>query len=189
VDLPDAIAGLRQATAAAHHRLEQDLGLLRPPLARERFVALLKRFWGFHTAWEPAMARHPDLAETMRGRSRLGVLREDLRSLGLCNDQIDALPRCAEAGELAPTPAAALGALYVIEGSTLGGQLISRALQDAAWLPPKGLTYFHPYGPETGAKWRTFQNDLRGQATPPTQPAIEQAAIATFECLRGWLTA
>jgi heme oxygenase len=183
------MAGLRQATAAAHQALERDLDLLRPPLGRERFAGLLKRFWGFHAVWEPAMALHPDLAGMIEARSRLGLLRRDLRSLGLSHDQIDALPRCEAAGALAPTQAAALGSVYVIEGSTLGGQLISRALQGVTWLPPKGLTYFHPYGAETGARWRAFQATLRARTTPPTQAATEQAAVATFECLRAWLTA
>ena len=44
----DVMMRLRRETAGSHTRLEKDRKSLDPPLARERFVTLLERFYGFH---------------------------------------------------------------------------------------------------------------------------------------------
>ena len=65
---------------------------------------------------------------------------------------------------------AALGRLYVLEGSTLGGVFIDRhlaALPRLAGLPR--LHAFSPYGAETGAMWAAFRRQTRARvdAGPP----------------------
>lgn len=60
-----------------------------------------------------------------------------------------------------PTPrlecAAALGALYVLEGASLGGRVIARHVADAlALTPDTGLAFFCGYGDATGEMWRRF---------------------------------
>ncbi|HTF80713.1 MAG TPA: biliverdin-producing heme oxygenase, partial [Cytophagales bacterium] len=51
----------------------------------------------------------------------------------------------------------AFGCLYVLEGSTLGGQIISRVLKDNLGLGPEnGASYFNGYGSSTGEKWKMF---------------------------------
>lgn len=178
---------LRAATAAAHKDLEQALGLLEDPLSRSRFVALLERFWGFHAVWEPAIGQHAPLRSLMAGRYRLAQIADDLRALGLTQQEIMALPQCSRAAGLAISIENALGSLYVLEGSTLGGQIITRALRDQPWVPPSGLRYFDPYGPETGARWRALQAALSAASAPSAEPAIIAGAVRTFELLRAWL--
>ncbi len=180
---------LKTVTEAEHRRLEDGLDLLRPPLSRERFTWALGRFWGFHAVWEGALAERFDLRPVLEGRSKLDHLRADLIALGLTPQSIDALPLCRDAGTLAANRDRALGSLYVIEGSTLGGQMISRALAAADWLPKQGLTYFTPYGPQAGAMWRRFQTVLQAASSPAADPAIEAGAIDTFRLLRAWMTA
>ncbi|WP_158915861.1 biliverdin-producing heme oxygenase [Caulobacter sp. S45] len=184
----DVMDRLRAATAVAHRRLERDLDLLRPPLLKDRFARLLERFWGFHVVWEATVGRHGDLAALMTSRSRLVHLKRDLQALGLSAHEIARLPQCAAAADLSHTVEAAIGSLYVMEGSTLGGRLIGRALQGRPWLPEAGLTYFDPYRTETGTMWRAFQDHVRSASSDADQPAIEAGATQTFELLRGWLT-
>jgi heme oxygenase len=179
---------LRAVTAGAHSRLERDLNLLRPPLSRARFTTLLVRFWGFHAASEPAIRRHDALAHLMAGRYRLDILARDLQSAGLSSGEIEALPQCAAAGSLSRSLEGALGSLYVMEGSTLGGRLISRALSEASWLPPGGVGYFNPYGSRTAAMWRSFQDELTARSSPAADPLIEASALTTFAVLRDWLS-
>ena len=143
---------LRSETHRSHEALEQALDLLRPPLDKARFTAVLSRFFGFHAVWEKAVAAHPSVAAFTHDRSRLPPLRQDLAALGLDDRQVAALPLCAAAAALAETEASTLGSMYVVEGSSLGGRLISRALADQPWLPATGLTYFNPYGDRTGAR-------------------------------------
>lgn len=179
---------LRTVTGHAHQRLEDGLDLLAAPPSRDRFQRVLEGFYGFHLAWEPAIAAHADLSEEMAGRGRLALLRADLRNLGRTDEQIDALPACAAAGALAEDRRSALGSLYVMEGSTLGGQLIVRALATAPWKPPEGLSYFNPYGPAAGPRWRAFKAWLDESAPTEDWPNVAAGALTTFDTLRDWLT-
>lgn len=179
---------LRRETAAAHQRLEDGLALLEGAPDAGRFLRTLRGFHGFHAAWEPAVAAAPSTREIFAGRSRLAHLRRDLLALGEAEETLDRLPRCEAAAALASDAGAALGSLYVMEGSTLGGQLLARAVAGAPWAPAGGLTYFSPYGSETGRMWRTFQAVLN--ATPELrQDAVVQGAEDTFDTLHNWVSA
>jgi len=181
------LARLRQDTAQAHAALEDAFDLetvMSGPSAARR---VLERFYGFHVVWEGALARS-DLAGFAAARSRLPHLRADLEALGLTPDALAALPRCEAAARLPATRAGAVGSLYVMEGSTLGGQVVSRALAAAAWAPAAGLTYFNPYGPDTGPRWRAFM-DWASQAAAGDDPrVVADRANETFGMLQGWLT-
>jgi heme oxygenase len=178
---------LRSATADAHRRLETALDLLAPPLSRDRFTALLMRWRGFHAVWEPAIGRHGALSGLMAGRYRLDLIDRDLAALGLSRAEIEAAAPCEAAAGLAVSAETALGSLYVLEGSSLGGQFISRALKTAPWLPSGGLTYFDPYGPETGVMWRGFQAALTAKSSLLADPQVEKGAADTFALLQAWL--
>lgn len=58
---------------------------------------------------------------------RSKFLEHDLLSLGLEQRSIDSLPHCAQIAHLT-TPKTLGGVLYVVEGATLGGSVIERAL-------------------------------------------------------------
>ena len=166
---------LRGDTAAAHAALEAELDLLHD-LTRPRLVRVLQRFAGFHAGWEPAVARLLDEPALFEPRRRLPALHADLLRLGAAPD--------GEAWPVAPWmdgPAAAWGSLYVMEGSTLGGQVIGRALRAAGI---DGLSYFDGRGRNAGRLWR----ELRGRLDARPEPErVSAAAIATFEALRGWM--
>ena len=184
----DLLAELRAQTAEAHTRLEQDLDLLRAPLDRLRFIHLLERFHGFHAAWEPRVARVMSKEATfLTPRRRTPRAAKDLLALGRSQREIAELPLCLAAARLVSSPAAAIGSLYVLEGSTLGGQIISRHLQDARWLPLEGLGYFDPYGPATGTMWRHFRIWAESASKHGSADAIVAAAVATFQTLQDWL--
>lgn len=182
--MPSALhARLRAATAAAHEALEDALDLLRLPLDAQRFRRVLAGFHGFHRAWEPAIARR--LPAALVPRPRLPLIEQDLRALGWGDAELGAIALCAPAAALADSADSALGSLYVLEGSTLGGRVIMRQVGAAAWCPPQGLRYFDPYGAETTARWRAtlvHLADARGDSD-----RIVAGAVRTFEMLREWL--
>jgi heme oxygenase len=115
------------------------------------------------------------------------LVEADLASLGMAPDAIASLPLCAAAATLGSSPAKALGTAYVLEGSTLGGQVINRALAGASWAPPGGLRYFTPYGENTGAMWRETLETL-ANASPDSDLEIISGAVETFELLHKWFT-
>ncbi|MEJ1160654.1 biliverdin-producing heme oxygenase [Prosthecomicrobium sp. N25] len=178
---------LRQGTAQAHAHLEARLALLDGPADRARIRGLLARFHGFHAAWEPALARHDALRPVLAGRSRLPHLARDLGALGLDPAALAALPACPGAAGLAATLPAAVGSLYVVEGSTLGGTVIARALAKAPWLPAGGLAFFHPYGRETGPRWQALKAWIDGRGDDVDHAEAVAAAVRTFGLLAEWL--
>ena len=182
----DLLGQLRIATREVHGRLESDLDLLRRPVCRRRIGCFLEGMHGFHRVWEPAAACILGPA-ALEGRLKGPHLRADLLAMGRTEAEIDRLPLCRDASGLAQTRASALGAMYVVEGSTLGGQMISRALRGADWVPPAGLASFNPYGAETGAQWRGFRTVLAEAVPPQGEADVVAAALATFELLHGWL--
>lgn len=170
---------LRARTAQAHARLETRLDLLAEPLDRDRFRRVLRAFHAFHQAWEPAVAA---CAAGAWVAPRLALLEEDLAAL----DADGLSPPFTAAAALTSTAGRAWGSVYVMEGSALGGQVIGRALQQAAWSPAGGLRYFNPHGAKTGARWRAFRTVLDGE---PDREGAAAGALATFEMLEAWVGA
>ncbi|WP_232630995.1 biliverdin-producing heme oxygenase [Methylobacterium sp. Leaf118] len=175
---------LRAATAEAHAALERDLDWQERVATLPAYAGLLARLRGFHAAYEPAIALGLADAAFFEPRRRLAALDADLVALGLDADRCGALPA-------PPAPAlagegAALGALYVLEGSTLGGLLIGRHV---GGLHGDGvpLAYYAGRGRAAGPMWRTFRERLDG-LTAAQEPAALGAGIATFEAMRDWLT-
>ena len=175
---------LRAATAEAHEALERDLGWQGRVATLPGYRALLARLRGFHAAYEPAIAAGLADAAFFEPRRRLAALDADLAALGLDEAARGALPAPAPpafAGE-----GAAMGALYVLEGSTLGGIVIGRHVGglhgEAA-----PLAYYSGRGREAGPLWRTFRERLDG-LDPGQETAAFAAGVATFEAMRAWLT-
>jgi heme oxygenase (biliverdin-IX-beta and delta-forming) len=87
------------------------------------------------------------------------------------------------------TMAEALGALYVVEGSTLGGRKILQALRSQG-LPTDSLHFLDPYGKDAGAKWRLFLRVLERETalSETTMNECVLGAIKAFAlaatCLR-----
>ena len=68
-----------------------------------------------------------------------------------------------------------------MEGSTLGGQVIGRALRASG---VEGLLYFDGRGREAGPLWRELRRRIDGSAAPER---VVAAATATFDALRLWM--
>ena len=81
-----------------------------------------------------------------------------------------------------------MGALYVTEGSTLGGQLISRHLaQRFGWKNGEGHRFFSCYGAETGRMWASFREELTRLSEPSPEDMIVDGARKMFRTLHNWL--
>ncbi|MBA2965556.1 MULTISPECIES: biliverdin-producing heme oxygenase [Ramlibacter] len=172
---------LRQATAGRHAAIESQLGL-RQGFGRAHYGRVLQGFDAFLAVWEPRLLRALPLhlQPWFTAGRRAALARRDLGALGL-----PALPWLARVPPLAG-PAEALGSLYVLEGSALGGQVIAAQVQRHLGLRPEhGLAYFHGGGAGTAARWRAFQRLLADalDADPAGQAGAVRAAVATFDGL------
>lgn len=180
---------LREGTRDLHDAVERGLDWERRVATRAGYRDLLARWYGFHATFEPAAASAFAGEEAFFGpRRKLHLLRRDLLHLGMPAGGVDALPVCRPQVPM-PTRAEALGALYVLEGSTLGGQLVARRVGRALGFTARGgCAYYAGYGPGgTGPMWRAFQDALSDQISPETHDAAVHAARRTFERLRDWL--
>lgn len=74
----------------------------------------------------------------------------------------------------------ALGRMYVLEGSTLGGRVIRRAVE-ARGDGMSGLSFLDPYGERVGERWRAFLAVVDRQVrTPEDIEAMVGGAVAGF---------
>jgi heme oxygenase len=183
--MPGLHSRLRSATQPSHQRLEAALGLATPPVDETRVVRLLERLHGFHAAWEPALeGRVPDAIRVPRLKTPL--LADDLARLGVPAARLRSLPVCDAASSLCGSEGDAAGALYVLEGSTLGGRMITRALQDTPWLGGRALRYWNAYGADTGRRWHETLAYLETLPVLASERVVA-SAVATFELLHAWL--
>lgn len=163
---------LRDTTQGLHRRLEDSLDILRrieSPGGRRRLVG---RFHGLHAEAEAAV--EPWLAHLggldFEARRRSPGLARDLAALGVAAPPPPRDPiRVDGAGP-------ALGLMYVLEGSTLGGRSIRRHLE-AAGGDMAGLSFLDPYGEAVGERWRAF---LAVLAAEPDADGVVSGAVAGF---------
>ena len=183
--LPSVAEILKVQTVWEHQQAEE---MIRPQLSSLKqihdYAALLKTFYGFYSPVEQLISNFvseellPDISD--RRNSKL-ILR-DLAALGISGDSI---PLCSRLPEI-DSPTAAMGAMYVLEGSTLGGQMIARMLQNNPLLNlvPGQLNFFLGYKKETGPKWKSFQaalNLLDGETE-----TLVSTARQTFSLFTQW---
>lgn len=149
------------------------------------YAAALRALHGFHLAWEPAIWAAPGVMQAGLGadRRKLPLLERDLRALNLRPLPLRA-PRPALAGA-----AEALGALYVLEGATLGGRVIHRRIAGPLGITPEhGGAYYHGYGEGTGPAWKAFGQALERWAEQTGQGArVVAGGVACFAALEAWL--
>ena len=182
---------LHDETSVRHAALERQLPLLNPQLSRECYRCLIAKFHGYYAPLEERMLALPwwqevkfDYAE----RHKTPRLEQDLTALGTTADGLAKNPRCANLPALGVIWQA-LGCLYVIEGATLGGRVITRHLQASLGVTPEcGGAFFAGYGAETGARWKSFGAMLGVVAEGRNgEDVIVASANRTFETMERWL--
>lgn len=168
------LSSLREQTRSCHERVERAVNLPARLVSVERYRDLLARFHGYYAPVERQLAERPGLEAlglAFHQRKKTPLLRRDLIQLGYSADAIACLPRCGALPSIASL-AEALGCLYVIEGSTLGGQIARREVKRLLNLETEsGCKFFASYGEQVGARWKEFcgVDGLRGTESEQTR--------------------
>lgn len=172
----------------AHQALED---LLVPRLRQINtpgdYVRLLKTFYGFFHPLEALIGQYlssgqlPDLKQ----RRKAAFLLEDIAALGYPADHLSLsthLPTITNEAQ-------AWGALYVLEGSTLGGRGITRMMRkQCPQLRLQHLSFFNGYGEATGPMWVLFQEALNIlECTESCREQTVAAANDTFLNFKRWI--
>lgn len=191
------LSELREATRPQHEAIENELALATREWDLQTYTLLLGRWLRYLEPLEARLADRPEWLEwgyDFEARRKAPLLRRDLAVMpevldGRGTESLQ-WPEVTHFG-------AALGCLYVLEGSTLGGQVLSRRFGEILGIgPDSGLAYFSGYGELTGQRWRqtlgllemvpnSLSRDSQAQAAL-TSGAVS-AARMTFETLRCWL--
>lgn len=190
VVVPLLLQNLRSGTASLHTALEKRLPFFSPALNTPHYLRLIQAYYGFYQPLEQRLLESGvvfqdfDLAE----RLKTPTLHRDLKALGLTEQAIADLPLC---GSLPATPSAAacLGVLYVLEGATLGGQILRREIATRLELDAStGAAFLDIYGAATGQRWREFTQALgTSSLTEGERQTAVSAAQDTFACFEHWL--
>ena len=198
------LARLRAATRAHHERAEARNPVLDPALDLAGYRRALAALHAFHAAVERALAAVPGLdavVPELEARWKAPLLARDLAALGVLpnatpdatlNATPDAAPGAAPSVTWIDGLPAALGTCYVLEGATLGGQLVARRLRETLGVAPEaGGAFYAAYGEAIGPRWRAFGRavDAWGERHPADVPRALAAAGDTFDALGDWLAA
>jgi heme oxygenase len=168
---------IKEATKEAHQQLEKKVVMkLKSIRSNADYADLLKHFYAYFNAVEQAIKPYiteavlPDYAE----RRNSGYLKADIEELGASINELPAVsvPQIDSAAE-------ALGALYVMEGSIMGGSIIVQML--AKYGVTRGVSFFSGYGEVTGQMWGKFIAVLNAQTQNEMQEILAiKTANETF---------
>jgi heme oxygenase (biliverdin-IX-beta and delta-forming) len=185
---PAILSRLRVETRQEHTALEDVLDLMHPGLTSASYCHRLQIFYGFYAPFEVALkARLQDIRFSDELANRLHkalLLKNDLAHFGVATEN---LPICRKLPSF-NVPSNILGAMYVVEGATLGGRLITKHIQKTLNIPAEGGgTFFQGYGDATATRWQGMRQLLvNGADDVETENAIVASAIETFKALRDW---
>lgn len=182
----DILTRLKLETAAEHSAVEDAARIMHPRLTLEEYRAYLEKSYGYYAVVEGLLCRHgvwDALELPEEERLKLPLLARDLEALGSSPGSVvicDAPPVLGSVAEAA-------GSAYVLEGSTLGGKVISRhvrhRLGDAV---PR--SFLDCYGENIGANWQAFRGALlRFAKSRGIEDGMVSGAKETFQTFTRWL--
>jgi heme oxygenase (biliverdin-IX-beta and delta-forming) len=166
---------LRTETRDAHEALHVHpllVPLLSPDMTLRDYCYALLAFERFYSIMETQV--------TEPGAPVLEWLKDDMTRQRLTPVDFDfALPRLS-------TPSQIWGYLYVKHGSTLGGSVMTKALNRYLGLKPlTDQRFFAGYGAENGKRWQNFIENLFAVAPSLQTNETIDTALACFQGVAG----
>jgi heme oxygenase len=178
---------LKEATREQHENLENTVDVMNQMFSMDNYRTLLKKFYRFYSAIEPELARleWTTVGYNFNDRLKVEKLATDLENLGMSAEEISKMSKWDHLPKL-DSYAEAFGSLYVIEGATLGGQIIKRHLSEHLNLTPEnGGLFFNGYGQQTGQMWKEFGSAITAFAEKNDKDeTIVESAKETFDSFK-----
>ncbi|WP_229214338.1 biliverdin-producing heme oxygenase [Dyadobacter flavalbus] len=184
------IKELRHQTAESHQKLEENYlskAILNPSVTQADYQKYLSGLYGLTIACEDQVfPKLNHIVPQLEKRYKSGKIIEDLSFTGFTDLKIDELPYYQYEFS---TVAEALGIMYVLEGSSLGGRILYKHINQYLGLDAEhGAAYFWGYGQETGPMWKSFISETaRFAAENREGQTIIDSAIKTFNITDTWL--
>lgn len=185
----DILHRLQEGTKDIHERVERRLPIFDPGFDLAQYVQLLECFYGFWSPLESKLLKVNTLSDPALGlqyRMKSHLLECDLLILGREPSKVSPCADLPSVGAFLR----ALGCLYVLEGSTLGGVVISKHIgQHLNLRAGSGASFFNAYGEAVGRRWSEFRSFLAAHTCQEDGDEVIGAAQQTFLCLLKWLAA
>lgn len=169
-----------RAVESAHYQRALSSG----NLSLAQYARYLNILLGIHSQWETQCATYPDWAQygiRIEERSRIPQLHMDLAHMGI------AVAPAVGVSWMPGSFAQAAGLMYVLEGSTLGGNILAERVPKifAGQVAAECTHYFRAYGSETMRLWREYCDflDRFGEAHADLQAECIAAASSAFTAL------
>lgn len=172
---------IKDATKTAHLNLEKKvIEKLKGIRSNADYADFLSYFYAYFSVVEKAIA--PFITEQLlpdyKERRNSIYLKNDIEELGGQTEEVLPITPPQITSQLQ-----ALGALYVMEGSIMGGSIIIKMLEKGGIT--KGISFFSGYGEATVQKWSVFVSVLNQQAANHIQEqeviTAANEAFARFE--------
>jgi heme oxygenase len=175
---------LKENTKTAHQELEKLLvKIIKSIHTTDEYLEILANFYQFYAPLErEILFRLGNELDDIAQRRKTEWIIEDLKyfhssqhtvppyqNIPIINDNLQAL-----------------GALYVIEGSTLGGQFICKMISQKLEIPSSGgFSFFLAYGEDTPDMWENFKKFINGKnLLQEEEKKVMDAANMTFNLFK-----
>lgn len=152
---------LRNKTAESHNGLEAlpiSKSIVDPKITIEEYALYLNLMHDVVYQLEEEI--YPILSHLISDlieRKKAQLILEDLKYIE--SDKKETVYPFKNASEISVP--FAMGIMYVVEGSTLGGRFILKNIQESlGFNEEKGASYFAGYGNKTGSYWKNYLNAL-----------------------------
>jgi heme oxygenase (biliverdin-IX-beta and delta-forming) len=185
---------LRAATAEAHERMHTHAGFgaaAAGTIGAQDYRQLLMRLYGFHRPFEDLARSAADILGIdldMGARARSPLLLADLQTIGVDPSAEATIPLWRPSIRLW-SKGSLLGALYVLEGSTLGGLQIARAMKGRLGDNiDKARLFFVGRGQRQAGLWRDLLEELESLREDNEEAMrAEYSAVTTFGAFEDWM--
>lgn len=163
---------IREATSQQHKQTDTFLYPFFNAIgSAEEYTKILKAFYGYFQPVMNLINRHVNktLVTDYAERRKTDTLAADLEYFGIAAHDIEP----AKNLPVINSEAEAMGAYYVLEGSTLGGVLLSGIIAERLnSADRKGIAFFSGYGAHSKTMWNRFISYLEHYDNDEKQSAL-----------------
>ena len=174
---------LKISTRDVHAQVEKELvKYIKNIDSKDNYLSLLELFYGFYAPLNNLclVVPMPQNVEDYTHTHHIELLKDDLTVMGTRNIENfnSNFPEIKNFYQ-------ALGALYVMKGSMLGGKIISSMIRKRV----EGIedSFFTSGGQDVQSNWSDFKTTIDNITHPQHQEAVIESAMSTFNCFGEWI--
>jgi len=179
---------LKEQTLQSHREIEKCKGmslLMTKELSKSQYALILSCWLGYLNQAEQLIMNNEDVKRLLDNndeRTKANLIVSDLNHL-----KIDVNKLNMEVADVELiNPAQFFGYAYVIEGSTLGAQFITKKLKTHDFIDENCISFYNGYVHKTGEMWKNFKTslDFWGEKNMGKHEEVIEHARKTFTSIQ-----